>query len=48
MSGRIWLLIIIVSLAISVGLWFVSDGRIWFLALPLVFGMAPLLGRRRN
>ena len=48
MSGRIWLLIIVVSLAISAGLWFVSDGRIWFLALPLVFGLTPLLGRRRG
>ena len=48
MSGRTLLLLIILSLAVSVGLWFVSDGRIWFLALPLVFGMAPLLGRRRR
>ena len=48
MSGRIWLLLILVSLAVSVALWFVSDGRIWFLALPLVFGLGPLLGRRRG
>ena len=48
MSGRTLLLLIIVSLAVSVGLWFVSDGRIWFLALPLVFGLTPLLGRRRD
>ena len=47
MSGRTLLLLILVSLAVSVGLWFVSDGRIWFLALPLVFGL-PLLGRRRG
>ena len=47
MRGRTLLLLIIVSLAVSVGLWFVSDGRIWFLALPLVFGLTPLLGRRR-
>lgn len=47
MSGRVLLLLILVSLAVSVGLWFVSDGRIWFLALPLVFGL-PLLGRRRG
>ena len=47
MNGRIWLLLIVVSLAISVGLWWVSGGRIWFLALPLVFGL-PLLGRRRD
>jgi hypothetical protein len=48
MSGRTLLLVIVVSLAVSVGLWFVSGGRVWFLALPLVFGMAPLLGRRRS
>ena len=47
MSGRTLLLIVVVSLVVSVGLWFVSDGRIWFLALPLVFGL-PLLGRRRD
>ena len=47
MSGRTLLILIVISLAISVGLWFVSDGRIWFLALPLVFGL-PLLGRRRG
>jgi hypothetical protein len=48
MRGRTLLLLILVSLAVSVGLWFVSDGRIWFLALPLVFGLTPLLGRRRD
>ena len=48
MRGRTLLLLIIVSLAVSAGLWFVSDGRIWFLALPLVFGLTPLLGRRRD
>ena len=47
MSGRLLIILIVISLAVSVGLWFVSDGRIWFLALPLVFGL-PLLGRRRG
>ena len=46
MSGRLWLIILLISLVVSVGLWWVSGGRIWFLALPLVFGL-PLLGRRR-
>ena len=46
MSGRTLLLVIVASVAVSVGLWFVSGGRIWFLALPLVFGL-PLLSRRR-
>ena len=46
MSGRILTIIILVSLAVSIALWWVSGGRIWFLALPLVFGL-PLLGRRR-
>jgi hypothetical protein len=47
MSGRLLLILIVISLAVSVGLWWVSDGRIWFLALPLVFGL-PLFGRRRR
>ncbi len=45
MSARTLVILIIVSLAVSVGLWFVSGGRIWFLALPLVFGL-PLFRRR--
>ncbi len=45
MSGRTLLILIVVSLAVSAGLWFVSGGKIWFLALPLVFGL-PLFRRR--
>ena len=48
MSGRTLLIVILVSLAISVGLYMVSGGRIWFLGLPLVFGLPLLAGRRRN
>jgi hypothetical protein len=47
MSGRTLLLILIVSLLITAALWYFSDGRIWFLGLPLVFGL-PLLGRGRR
>ena len=47
MSGRTLLIVILVSLAISVGLYMASDGRFWFLGLPLIFGL-PLLGRRRD
>lgn len=50
MSGRTLLIIILISIAVSVGLYVVSDGRIWFLGLPLMFGL-PFLGggrRRRN
>jgi hypothetical protein len=47
MSGRTLLLVLIVSLLLTAALWYFSDGRIWFLGLPLVFGL-PLLGRRRN
>ncbi len=49
MSGRALLIVIVISLAVTVGLYFVSDGRIWFLGLPLVFGL-PFLGagRRRS
>ena len=46
MSGRILLLVLAASLLLTAALWYFSDGRIWFLGLPLVFGL-PLLGRRR-
>ena len=45
MSGRTLLLVILVSLLITAALWYFSGGRIWFLGLPLVFGL-PLLSRR--
>lgn len=47
MSGRTLLIVILISIAVTVGLYMVSDGRIWFLGLPLVFGL-PLLTRRRR
>ena len=47
MSGRTLVIVILVSLAISVGLYMASGGRIWFLGLPLMFGL-PLLGSRRR
>jgi hypothetical protein len=46
MSGRTLLLVIVVSLLITAVLYHFSGGRIWFLGLPLVFGL-PLLSRRR-
>ncbi|MBW3560661.1 MAG: hypothetical protein KY446_04545 [Proteobacteria bacterium] len=45
MSGRTLLLVIVASLLLTAALWWFSDGRIWFLGLPLVFGL-PLLSRR--
>ena len=42
-----FLILLLVSIAVSVGLYVVSDGRIWFLALPLMFGL-PLFSRRRR
>jgi hypothetical protein len=47
MSGRTLFLVLIASLLLTAALWYFSDGRIWFLGLPLVFGL-PLLGRRRR
>jgi hypothetical protein len=47
MSGRTLLLILVASLLLTAALWYFSDGKIWFLGLPLVFGL-PLLSRRRN
>jgi hypothetical protein len=44
---RLNLLIILLAIAVSVGIWYASDGRFMFFALPLLFGL-PLLGRRRN
>ena len=46
MRGRTLLLVILASAVLSVVLWQVSGGRVWFLFLPLVFAL-PLLGRRR-
>ncbi len=47
MNGRIILIVILASIALTVALAYFSDGRIWFLGLPLIFGI-PLLGRRRG
>jgi hypothetical protein len=47
MSGRTLLIVLVVSLLITAALWYFSDGRIWFLGLPLVFGL-PFLSRRRG
>lgn len=46
MRGRTLLLVTLAAVAVSVALWQVSGGRVWFLFLPLVFAV-PLLGRRR-
>ena len=46
MRGRTLLLATLAAIAVSVGLWWVSGGRVWFLFLPLLFAV-PLLGRRR-
>ena len=45
MSGRTLLLVLAVSLLLTVALAYFSGGRIWFLGLPLVFGL-PFLRRR--
>jgi hypothetical protein len=47
MSGRTLLIVLVASLLITAALWYFSDGRIWFLGLPLVFGL-PFLSRRRG
>jgi hypothetical protein len=47
MNGRTLLLVIVASLALTVLVAWLSDGRFWFLGLPLVFGL-PLLGRRKD
>ena len=47
MSGRTLLLVLVASLLLTAALWWLSGGRIWFLGLPLVFGL-PLLGRKRR
>ena len=43
---RLNLVIIAVAIAVSVGIYMASGGRVWFFALPLLFG--PLLFRRRR
>ena len=47
MSGRALLIVLVISLLVTAALWYFSDGRIWFLGLPHVFGL-PLLSRRRH
>ena len=47
MSGRTLLLVLLASLLLTAALWWFSGGRIWFLGLPLVFGL-PLFTRRRR
>lgn len=47
MRGRTLLLVILASVALTVAVAWLSDGRFWFLGLPLVFGL-PLFSRRRN
>ena len=47
MSGRALLLLIILSIAVTVAVAWFSDGRFWFVGLPLVFGL-PLFGGRRG
>ena len=46
MSGRTLLIVIVASLLVTAALWWFSSGRIWFLGLPLVFGL-PFFSRRR-
>ena len=41
------LLIIVIALAVSVAVYFMSDGRFIFFVLPLLLGL-PLLGRARR
>lgn len=45
MSGRTLLLVIVASLLLTAALAYFSGGRIWFLGLPLVFGL-PFFRRR--
>ncbi len=47
MNGRTILLVILASIVLTVALAWFSDGRIWFLGLPLIFGI-PLFSRRRG
>ena len=42
---RLNLLIILIAIAASVGIYYATGGRVMFFALPLLFGL-PLLRRR--
>lgn len=41
------LAILAAGIAISIGVWWASDGRVALVLLPLIFAL-PLLGRRRD